>query len=283
MKHLIVGHGSIGKRHEKNLQRIGEKVVLFNRQKELFHNKVKQVDSVFITCPTAYHMVFALEAAKAGKHIFVEKPISDNIDKVRELFDICDSNGKVCYVGYNLRFNKNLIEIREDLEKLGRIFFVKAEVGEYLPGWHIDEDYRKGYAARSDMGGGVVLTLSHEIDYIRWLFGEIRSVKAFTGKVSNLDIDVEDTACIIMKSNDGVLIELHMDYIQEPAVRTMKIQGEFGVINWDYYSDKSFDRNQMFLDEVVHFIACCQKNASPLVTKEEVIDVMNIIEKIKRD
>lgn len=281
MKHLIVGHGSIGKRHGKNLLFLGEEIILLNRQKDSYDCKLREVDSVFITCPTAYHMEFAVKAAKAGKHVFIEKPVSNKIEGVDELFNISKANEKICYVGYNLRFHKDLIRIKDQIAHIGRVLFVKVEVGEYLPGWHPDEDYRKGYAARSDMGGGVVLTLSHEIDYIRWIFGKINSVKALSGKVSNLEIDVEDTACIIMKSDDGAFIELHMDYIQKPAVRTMKIQCEQGVINWDYYSNIAFDRNQMFMDEAAHYLSCCRNESLPLVTEEEVLDVMSLIENIK--
>lgn len=283
MKHLIIGYGSIGKRHSDNLISLGEEIVRFDRSKDKIEDKLEEVDSVFITCPTAFHMDFALKAAKANKHIFIEKPVSHNLENVKKLYSLCQSNDKICFIGYNFRFHKDLIEIKNKLKSLGKVEFVKVEVGEYLPGWHPDEDYRQGYAARSDMGGGVVLTLSHEIDYIRWLFGSVTSGKAFIGKVSNLDIDVEDTASIILKSDAGTLIELHMDYIQKPAVRTMKIKTESEIINWDYYENKSFDRNQMFIDEASHYLDCCHKKAQPIVTKKEVLDVMNIIEMIKSE
>ena len=283
MKHLIIGHGSIGKRHAGNLLQLEEEVILFNRQTENYENKLGEVESVFVTCPTAYHMDFALKAAEKGRHVFIEKPVSNTINNVDRLFEICRQNEKICYVGYNFRFHEDLVKIKENLGRLGKILFVRVEVGEFLPDWHPYEDYRFGYAARADMGGGVVLTLSHEIDYIRWLFGPIVFVKALTGKVSNLKIDVEDIACIIMKSENNAYIELHMDYIQKPAVRTMKIQGEKGALSWDYYENKSFDRNKMFIDEIKHYLECCNGKAVPSVKKEEVLDVMMLIEKIKKD
>lgn len=281
MKHLIIGSGSIGKRHTRNLSSLNEETVIFDRRKDNLEEKLPEVDSVLVTCPTAYHMDYALAAAKAQKHVFIEKPISHTSENLDTLFDLCKKNGKICYVGYHLRFHKELIAIKEKIEHMGKVQFVKVEVGEYLPGWHPDEDYRKSYAAVKNMGGGVVLTFSHEIDYIRWIFGPVSCLKAFTGTVSHLEIDVEDCACIIMKNANGTIIELHMDYIQKTPVRTMKIQCESALIEWDYYANKDFDRNQLFVDEISHYIDCCHKKSSPQVSQTEVIDVMNIIEKIK--
>ena len=280
MRHLIVGFGSIGMRHVSNLVSMNEVVIIYDRHLHDFDERLKEVDSVFITCPTINHMEYALKAAKANKHVFIEKPISHNNKDIKNLYDICRKNNKTCYVGYNFRFHKELIDIKERLNNKD-VSFVKVEVGEYLPGWHPDKDYRKEYSARKDMGGGVVLTLSHEIDYIRWIFGKIKTVKAIIGKTSDLELDVEDTASVIMETEKGVFIELHMDYIQKPAVRTMKVRGKNIDIDWDYYANKEFDRNQMFIDEVTHYINCCNGNATPVVTEEEVVDVMNIIEEIK--
>ena len=149
-----------------------------------------------------------------------------------------------------------------------------------MPDWHPWEDYRKGYAARKEMGGGVVLTLSHPLDYLRWLFGEVRELYAMVGKVSDLDLDVEDQAEVIFSFENHVVGSLHLDYYRQPKRHDLEIGGTQGILYWDYANNQvclkngagaekifpapeGYERNQMYLDEMRHFINVVKGKEEP--------------------
>lgn len=318
MKYLFVGLGSVGQRHLKNLRNITDDPILAYRTTtknfEELNNKYnltsytdlkkafeQKPDVVFITNPTSLHMPIALQAAKHNCHLFIEKPIFHSLQNIEKLFSLMEKNNKICFVAFNYRFHPNLIKIKELLNKkqIGRILFARIQAGQYLPDWHPDEDYRKGYSAKRELGGGVVLTLIHEIDYVYWLFGEINSLFAFTDKISSLEIDVEDIAEILLKTKNNTLLEIHLDYLQRPATRTCDIIGEKGRITWDYfknevqlfpykenkwtiYKEKLFERNDMYVNELRHFLNCVQFKEKLRINKKDVIDVMRIVDAIKK-
>ena len=132
---------------------------------------------VVITTPTASHLSLALEAAEHGCHLFIEKPLAHAWQGVDRLVDLVEHGRLVTLVGCNLRFHPGLRAVKNLLAEkaVGRVIAVRAEVGQYLPDWHPEEDYRKNYSARRALGGGIVLDAIHEIDYVRWLLGEVRS------------------------------------------------------------------------------------------------------------
>jgi predicted dehydrogenase len=233
-------------------------------------------------------MAVALKAARVGCNLFIEKPLSHEWVGVRELTDVVEAKDLVALVGYQMRFHPCLRRLRELLAQgaIGRIVAVRVEVGEYLPGWHAYEDYRSMYASRADLGGGVILSQIHELDYVYWLFGLPSRIFALGGHLSALDIDVEDTASILMECNvDGrpIPVHVHQDYIQRPSSRTCQIVGDAGKVLVDFNAlsvaffgaegevvemskFEGFERNQLFLDEMSHFLACLERREAPLVT-----------------
>ncbi len=256
MKILIAGLGSIGRRHLRNLLTLGESdLVLFrsrnnqetdgeltgfpvetNLEAALAHGP----QAVVISNPTALHLDVAIPAAQAGCHLLLEKPISHTLDRLPELQAALEENHSQALIGYHFRFHPGLERLKDHLESgvIGRPISVRAHWGEYLPGWHPWEDYRQGYSARSDLGGGVILTLSHPLDYLRWLFGDVQSVWAFSGKLSDLELQVEDTAEIGLRFTTGMLGSLHLDYNQQPASHHLEIIGTrwndaMGKYQWD--------------------------------------------------
>jgi predicted dehydrogenase len=158
-------------------------------------------------------------------------------------------------------------------------------VGEYLPKWHPYEDYRESYAAKAALGGGVILTQIHEFDYLYSLFGLPSRIFGIGGHWSHLEVDVEDTASILMEAsfeNRSLPIHIHQDYIQSPASRQCEVIGDRGKVILDFpslnvtiqdfagaeavvYSYPDFDRNQLFIDEVRHFLACVENRTEPIV------------------
>lgn len=315
MRVLFCGLGGIGQRHLRNLRFIlGDDLDVHafrvRRQMHKLHDNLSiepeanveidysivvhtslhqaiaiKPDAVFVCNPSSLHTQVALAAAKAGAHIFIEKPVANSMDGLDELLEIVSSNKLVCYVGYNFRFHPGLMRLKSLVEEqyFGNIVSVKAEIGEYLPNWHIYEDYRDMYAARKDLGGGVILSQIHEMDLIYWYFGLPDTIICRGGKLSNLDIDVEDTATSLMQY-DGMYgrfpIILHQDFIQRPPTRTFKIAGDKGVAKIDLIQQmlhiynhhgelkealdySSFQRNNMFLQQTEHFIECIRKKEKP--------------------
>ena len=226
MKFLIAGLGSIGRRHLRNLVALGERdIVLYRTHRATLPDDElaafpadtdfaaaldHKPDAVIIANPTALHLDVAIRAAEAGCHILMEKPILHSLDRVDELEVALQRGGGKMLVGFQFRFHPTLRKAAEILREgaIGRPLSVHVHFGEYLPAWHPWEDYRQGYAARSDLGGGVILTQCHSLDYLHWLIGEADSLWAFTGSL-NLGLPVEDTAEIGLHFADGAIGSTH--------------------------------------------------------------------------
>jgi len=317
MKVLIAGLGGIGQRHVRNLRRLlgNEVEISAYRVRQLDHTLsdaleiepdadvvqkyaiktfnsldealAEQPDAVFVCNPSSLHLQVALASAEARCHLFIEKPLSHDYEKVDELISLVEQQDLNALVGYQMRFHPTLLQLRTLLmdRAVGRVLSVIAEVGEFLPGWHKYEDYRSLYASRADLGGGVVLSQIHELDYLYWLFGVPRRVFALGGHLSNLEIDVEDVASELLEFEvDGqiVPVQLHQDYLQRPPTRSCKVIGEAGRIIADFTEpalrfvdvdgevtetkQTEFQRYQLFMDELSHFVACIEGKAKPLVT-----------------
>ncbi len=304
MKILIAGLGSIGRRHMRNLRALGEKDIVLYRTHHatLSENELsglpvetdlrraldRKPDAVIIANPTALHLDVAIPAAEMGCTILLEKPISHSLERVNALEDAIKTSNCRVLVGYQFRFHPTLQKAAELLKAgtIGRVLSVRAHWGEYLPNWHPWEDFRQGYAARSDLGGGVILTLSHILDYIRWLCGDVDALWAFTGAL-NLGLPVEDTAEIGMHFANGAIGSAHMNYNQQPPAHHWEIIGSQGSMQWDnsdgilhvYSFEKRswetisppdrFERNGMFVDEIRHFLRVASREEKPLCTFQD--------------
>ncbi len=312
-KFLVAGCGSIGKRHIKNLQNLGiTDIIAFDvradRRRDVTSNLgIEAVDSLeaawkrfpdvaVIAAPTSLHVSVALEAALRRCHLFIEKPLSHHWIGIEELTAIVRRDHLISLVGCNMRFHPGLVTVKEllDQDAVGRIIAARVEVGQYLPDWHPWEDYRQSYSARRDLGGGVILDAVHEIDYVRWLLGEVAGVTCLAGKLSHLEIDTEDTAAILLRFESGAVGEVHLDYIQRVYSRTCQIIGEEGTIHWDYaagqvrwYSARTqewkaftnppgWDANQMYLDEMKYYLGCLERKEKPMVDIFESARILQI-------
>jgi len=292
---LIAGYGSIGRRHLRNLRALGYKnFILYHTGKSILpddeildipteHNLAKALAhkpvATIITNPTALHMSVALAAAKAGSHLFLEKPISHTMDGVEDLRRLAKRKKLIVQVGFQFRFHPLLRKIKRLLEenKIGPIVSVQAHWGEYLPDWHKGEDYHLSYSAREELGGGVLLTLCHPFDYMRWLIGEIDSVSAVQSRSGGLKIDVEDSADVLLNFKSGAIGNVHLDYIERPSRHFIHIIGQNGIIHWDNSKPKNFDRNRLFIDEMRHFISCITKSEQPLCSLNDGIATLRIV------
>jgi predicted dehydrogenase len=318
MKFLIAGFGSIGKRHLSNLQALGERDVLLYRthhstlseeglvgipvETSLEAALAHKPDAVIISNPTSLHIDVAIPAAKAGCAILLEKPISNNFERVAELQKVVAQNRVKVLVGFQFRFHPTLRQIAQWLQQkeIGDPISMNAHWGEYLPGWHPWEDYRKSYSARADLGGGVVNTLTHPLDYLHWLMGEADELAAMTGTHSDLGLEVEDTAEILLRYHSGALGSIHLDYVQQPPRHAFEIIGNCGTIVWEnstgcarlYRSKENrwlevnppagFERNQLFLDEMAHFINVAKGEETPCCTLDDGITALTLTNAVYR-
>ncbi|MGZ7042915.1 MAG: Gfo/Idh/MocA family protein, partial [Thermoanaerobaculia bacterium] len=316
VKVLLAGLGSAGQRHARNLKSIlGEDVhLLAYRVRRLSHvigpelriesgdaettyglrvfanldeALAEKPDAVFVTNPNSLHMPVALAAADAGCHLFIEKPLSHTLDGVAELIDAIERKHLVCLVGYQLRFHPGLKAVQSLLQRgaIGHVIAARLEFGEYLPHWHPYEDYRQMPASRRDLGGGLILSQIHDLDYAYALFGFPRRVFAVGGHLSSLDLDVEDTVSVLMDcvvDGRSIPVHLHQDCVRRPPSRTCEVIGDEGTIRLDF-NERTVDvfdgpgrlietqvceggtRNQLFLDELRHFLACLEGDAQPVV------------------
>jgi len=327
MRFLIVGLGSIGQRHVRNLRRlygndveilayrsrglnvvihddmtaefgiVPEERFLLRRCLSLKAALEERPEAVFITNPTSLHISTAITAAQAGSHLFIEKPISNNLSQIEELEAAVSRKNLTLLVGYQLRFHPALRKIAELIhqDRIGRMISARLEFGEYLPDTHPYENYEQGCAARKDLGGGVVLCFSHELDCVYWLFGMPRKVAAIGGHLSSLKMDAADVASILLECNQGshaFPVHVHLDFLQKPARRRIEVLGEGGRILWDYYANElqvlsgngekeienvaGFERNQLFLAELKHFARCLEGGERPVVSLKDGVASLKI-------
>ena len=334
MKLLFAGLGSIGQRHVRNVRSLlGASVELLAyrvcRTSALLTDSfdvnpsssveaeygirsfdnlepalAEQPAAVFVCNPTSSHLAVALAAARAGCHLFIEKPLSDRADGVDDLIACVGENNLVALVGHQMRFHPALQRLRTLLDRhaIGRLVSAHVAIGEFLPGAHPYEDYRHSYAGRADLGGGVVLSQSHELDYVRWLFGMPRRVLAVGGHLSDLDIDVEDTAdslleCVV--DQRPVAVHVAQDFVRRPPVQTCEIVGECGRIRVDLrapllelfdgngrlvecQSFRDFSRNDLFMSELRHFLACLDGRETPVVSLRDAAGSLRLALAIKQ-
>ena len=314
---LIVGLGSIGKRH----LRIARELFPNADIRAMRHKAVEEVAEysngsfsnineavafapqiAIIATPAPFHLKTALALAGAGVHLLIEKPLSMSLGGITELLEVCERNQVVLLTGYNLRFLPSLQCYRDFFGEniIGRVLSVRCEIGQYLPLWRPDSDYRKGVSARRELGGGVLLELSHEIDYLRWIFGEVDWVRATLSRQSSLEIDVEDVAHLILgftRAPDGrqLIGSVNLDFFRYDSTRLCTAIGEKGSLRWDgllgevalYEAGSNgwrilfcqeHQRNDSYLAEWKHFVECVRQQKTPLITGEDGLKVLEIIE-----
>jgi predicted dehydrogenase len=310
---LIVGFGSIGKRHLENIlaNYNDVKVIVCTKRTDLkglerfgvtIVNSLSEAllykpDIGFITNESSYHVNTAITLAKNGIDLFIEKPLSNSIHDVNHLRSIIKNKKLITQIGCNMRFHPCIIKIREILDKgkLGRVISVQVESSSFLPDWHPYEDYRYGYAARKDLGGGISLTCIHEIDFLYWFFGDVKKVFSITGKYSDLEVTVDDLSAITLVFKNNIIGEVHLDYCQRPDFKSCKIIGTKGTMYWDsstnevkiFYQNKKqwksilklndFQRNSMYVNELEHFFRCVEKRTKTVNDINDGIKTLKIV------
>jgi len=306
---LVVGCGSAGARHAKNLQKLGvQRIVLFDPDdddasrlaSELSAETVDSVedglksgvDGVVVASPPNRHLDASCLAIEAGVSCFVEKPFAESLDGLGELVDLAEQRELFIMIGYNLRYFSPLIELKRMISsgKLGRILTVRAEFGQYLPTWRKDGDYRKNYIASPWPVGGIILEESHEFDCVQWLAGPVDSVYCAAGKLSDLDLEAEDTALIVMRHKNGTLSHISVDCTQRGYKRGVHVVGTEGTASWTFPGELSIvrdagdpeiqnfdqDFNTTYELEMGQFLECLRGSAVPEVGGREAMESLRI-------
>jgi predicted dehydrogenase len=252
---LIIGFGSIGKRHARNIRRLQPHAALtvlrrsdaidpdeaalgVTRTTSLDEALREKPQFAVVANPSSRHAEVLLPLLQAGVACYIEKPVVTNAADVGRLRALLHSASPVpvTFAGCNLRFLPSLAKLRALLAagKIGRPVRASLQVGQWLPDWRPHQDYRRSYSADAAEGGGVMLDLIHEIDVARWLFGEFDQVKAVAGKFSMLEINAEDSACILLaKAESGPLTAINLDYVSRRRVRRYEIVGDVATLAWD--------------------------------------------------
>lgn len=292
MNILLIGLGSIGKRHLTNMLALGYNNITIVSSKNslptefshLIHYKTLQqalqsnnFTTAVVCVPTAQHINTLQFCLQAGiNHIYLEKPVSHNYVDVENIINQYPS--AAIYVGFDMHYDLGLQKVKEILQQniIGKVVSVNAQVGQYLPDWRPHEDYTKGMSAKKETGGGVMLDLVHEFDYLYWLFGEVDTVASIYKNSEALNIETEDIAEVLLKFTNGIIGTIHLDYLQQKLVRNCLITGSKGSIKWNLttssvqwitadkkeqvFSYVGFERNQRFVNIMSDFLAKEQNN-----------------------
>lgn len=316
----IVGAGSVGSRHARNLKSLGHEIVICSEHSG-FRNKNladleyakadsfkqlldQRLDGVVIANATSAHAEYAIQAIRHNHNVYIEKPLTHDLASAQKLVavareQLADRSQQIFAVGNQHRFNPLLAMVKAivDEDECGKILSVRCEMGEYLPFYHPDEDYSKGYAAKRDLGGGVLRTQVHDINYLQWIFGSCKVLVAQGGRTSNLNIDVEDNVNALLSSQKADCIFLHMDYLQRQPRRTLDISFERGAVHWNYYENKlvvekfneapfikdegQLDRNKLFVSAMKNFISAIEFQTKPMTSIDDALRDVGLIDSIE--
>jgi predicted dehydrogenase len=292
---LLVGAGSIGRRHLGNLRALGiERVGIVEPdparraaaggETETYAGLTEAIqrfhpDAALVCTPPVFHVPAALELVRAGADVFVEKPVAATLDGVDQLIKESEERKRIVQVGYNLRFHPIVAAAAAQLATgaIGRILYAHATVAQYLPDWRPQVDYRQSYTARADLGGGILLDASHELDYLTWMMGAPATVSCEAGHASSLEVDVEDSATLLLGYPGGSHAVVHMDFVRRGYHRTFDFVGETGNLTGDIGKktlrlDRGAGKEEglalkevdMYRAEMEHFLECVRSRKAPL-------------------
>ena len=313
-KIAVLGFGSSGQRFASLVsQRLPEAELLVYSSQQLTGQSFRSTSdlsevskfepTVAIICGVASERITMVKALpKEMRGVLIEKPLAVNYEEgIHFTKELVQREG-ITQVGYNLRFSASLREFKRKVDRLrfGRVLSVRAETGQYLPDWRNGRDYRTTASARGESGGGVLRELSHEIDYLRWIFGDIEWVSAWCGKQSDLEIDVEDTAHLTLGFSPEAALpmlvgQLNLDFTRHDRTRSITAVCAEGTLRWDGITLRLEEWPQggagwevTYAEEAStptsyerqwdSFYSAVTKGATPEVTVEDGLAVLSVID-----
>jgi len=312
----IIGFGSIGRKHFSIVREMYPEIEIIlvrsgkgkNFEEEKFAKKiVNNIDeainfspeAAFICTPATLHLIQATKLIEKNIPILIEKPLSDSSIGIKDLKILANQSNAVILVGYVLRYSESLKFFKKMIDNKLRFNFDSADINcqSFLPDWRPNQDYKKSPSANKKLGGGVLLELSHEIDYANWIFGGFKNVRCKLENTGILDIDVEDNASLKLVSNKNIDVNIDLNFSQKEKVRECIYKNKEYSIKWDGIKDevilkrknsdpkiwsfKSGD-NEIYKKQIKHFFKCVIKSEKPQVSLDESIEVLNIVEMAKK-
>ncbi|NJC26106.1 Gfo/Idh/MocA family protein [Neolewinella antarctica] len=287
---LVIGAGSIGERHVRNLRALGVDQITVLRSRRLPLRTIKEDELTIVTSfdeamtyaptgaiictPTALHLSQSMECLRRGMSVLVEKPLSHTTAGLAELEAAALSAGRFVQVGYMMRFHPLLLSVKKlvDENAYGGFVHAASHWGEYLPDWHPWEDYREGYAARKELGGGAGLTLSHDLDVALWILGADAGARGVVkSKGSSLEVDVDVSIDVQLENGKGQIGTVHQNFFERTPRRTYTYLFDEARVEVDFFANQlrtyypdgqvdtetieDFDRNDLFLDQSRDFLS----------------------------
>jgi predicted dehydrogenase len=290
---LVLGAGSIGKRHIRNLlasgvpadrvfvvepreDRRGEVAALgiptanffTDRDTALNH---RRYDGAIVATPTVFHYADARAIATAGIHVMIEKPLGVDLEGYDALKAEIDRHKTFAFVAYCYRFHGGANTMRSLVADglIGEPYYARGEMSSYLPAWHPYEDYRQFYMAKKALGGGTLLDQSHLFDLTRMFLGEVRGLYGVSTRQSALEIETDDFGEILLDTAGGARVSLHMDLFSQPRREYYQVIGAKGTLHWDIFPNTvthsgqdgvrrvwecGTDKNAMYMEELGYFL-----------------------------
>lgn len=317
-KIAVIGLGNIAERHRRNIRFLFPQATIYatsasgrNVESNVTNCDVliptvtdlskltNSLDLAIIASPATFHSKHAVPFIEGKVPTLIEKPVVASFSDIYPLIKAVNVNKTPVAVGYCLRYLPSAKILRQLLDEniAGRILNIDISVGHFLPDWR-PGNYRDSVSASRSLGGGVLLELSHEIDYAQWLFGELNIQHAIIRNSGILHIDVEDIVDIIATTSEQIIINIHLDFLQRLAYRKCTIIGSEGRLEWDLisnnialykatgsevlFSDINYDKNNAYIDMLKDFIRFSEGRENTCVNLNDGIATISMIEKIKK-
>lgn len=312
----VIGLGNIATRHRRNLKQLfpNTKLYAMSASGRIPQETVNDADHlvtsidalielrvqfVIVASPAPFHASHAIPLIKAGIPVLIEKPVTAALDEVKMLQRAASQYQTPVSIGYCLRYLSSAIEMKKQLSsgKVGHLYHAHVEIGQYLPDWRPSKDYRDSVSAKTSLGGGVLLELSHEFDYAQWLLGALTLEHAILRQTEELSLEVEDSADMLLSTSKQAIVHMHLDFLQRKAHRQCRFVGSKGTLEWDLigneirfvspqgvqvlYSEPEWDKNQMYTAMVLDFLNLIHKQPNQCVSLAEAAKSVALIEQIK--
>ncbi len=316
-KVAVIGLGNIAIRHRKNLKHLFPKCTLFamsasgripNDMVSDCDMLVESVDDLIahgiqmavVASPAPFHSVHAIPLIKAGIPVLIEKPVVTNLTDLAALNQAADLGQSPVAVGYCLRYLPSAEQVKALIESkaIGQLYNATVEIGQYLPDWRPGKDFRTSVSANVDLGGGALFELSHELDYSRWILGELDIQAAILRSSDTLALDVEDSVDLLAMSEQGAVVSIHMDFLQRAAYRRCRFIGSKGTLEWDLlrnsivlsdlngqtilYEEPNWDKNLMYVKMIEDFIRMQEGNKHRCILLDDAGKTVALIEEIRK-
>lgn len=314
----VIGFGNIAIRHRRNLKELFPGSTLYamsasgrvpvekiensdfvvSSVSELISNNIQLV---IVASPAPFHSDHAIPLIESGIPTFIEKPIAACSVDALAIQEAEKTYQTPVSIGYCLRYLPSAKKMKQIIGQglLGDLYNVSVEIGQYLPDWRPTKDYKSSVSANACLGGGALLELSHEFDYVQWMLGPLSLRHAILRSSCELDLDVEDSVDVLALAGENTVVNIHLDFLQRSAYRQCRFVGSKGVVIWDLieneirfiskgastflYQEPSWDKNKMYLEMISDFVRKINKIENRSVGLHESLKTIALIEQIKKN